>query len=304
MSPPALGVSWDGTGYGLDGTVWGGEFFVVTETAWERVAHLRCFPLPGGERAVKEPRRTALGLLFEMLGEAALEQEDLAPVRAFSRAERGRLQTMLARRLNTPLTSTPDGSSMPSPRSPACVSKLVSRARPLWSWSSPSRACKPMKLIRFQSVSFRPPPLPTQPFPSGLGPRTSDFAVPTSDFGFRISDFRAPASHQLIGRRWSREIIAEVRRGVPAGTISARFHNTLAEVMVEVARRTGQERVVLSGGCFQNRYLTERAVERLQSAGFGPDWQQRVPPNDGGIALGQAVGALRSSGDWPKSIPA
>ena len=96
----------DGTGYGLDGTVWGGEFFVVTETGWERVAHFRCFPLPGGERAVKEPRRTALGLLFEMLGEAVVEQEDLAPVRAFSRAELAPLKTMPARRLNSPLTSS------------------------------------------------------------------------------------------------------------------------------------------------------------------------------------------------------
>ena len=92
------------------------------------------------------------------------------------------------------------------------------------------------------------------------------------------------------------EIITEVRRGIPAGLISARFHNTLAEIMVEVARRTGQERVVLSGGCFQNRYLTERAVGRLQSEGFRPYWHQRIPPNDGGIALGQVVGALRALG--------
>ncbi|HXP60797.1 MAG TPA: carbamoyltransferase HypF, partial [Dongiaceae bacterium] len=106
LSPPVLGVSWDGTGYGLDGTVWGGEFFVITETAWERVAHLRCFPLPGGERAVREPRRAALGLLFEMLGEAALDQKELAPVRAFSRAELAGIRTMLARRLNSPLTSS------------------------------------------------------------------------------------------------------------------------------------------------------------------------------------------------------
>ena len=87
-----------------------------------------------------------------------------------------------------------------------------------------------------------------------------------------------------------------MKRGVPAGLVSARFHNTLAEIMVAVARRTGQERVVLSGGCFQNRYLTERAVGRLQSEGFRPYWHQRIPPNDGGIALGQVVGALRSLG--------
>ena len=72
-----------------------------------------------------------------------------------------------------------------------------------------------------------------------------------------------------------------------------KFHNGLVEAIVSVARRMGQERVVLSGGCFQNRYLTERAIERLQKEGFRPYWHQRIPPNDGGIALGQVMAALR-----------
>ena len=87
-------------------------------------------------------------------------------------------------------------------------------------------------------------------------------------------------------------ILADVQQGVSAGIISARFHNALADSIVAVAKRTGQNRVVLSGGCFQNRYLTERAVRRLQAEGFRPYWHQRVPPNDGGIALGQVVAAL------------
>ena len=70
IEPPALGVSWDGTGYGLDGTIWGGEFFLVTDESVERIAHLRPFRLPGGDKAVKEPRRAALGLLYEMFGDA------------------------------------------------------------------------------------------------------------------------------------------------------------------------------------------------------------------------------------------
>jgi hydrogenase maturation protein HypF len=75
--------------------------------------------------------------------------------------------------------------------------------------------------------------------------------------------------------------------------ISAKFHNALVETIVAVAHRIGEERIVLTGGCFQNKYLTERAVSRLQSEGFRPYWHQRIPPNDGGIALGQAVAASR-----------
>src|SRR5581483_10691895 len=88
-------------------------------------------------------------------------------------------------------------------------------------------------------------------------------------------------------------LIAEVQRGEPVGIMAAKFHNTLAEVVVNIARRAGQPAVVLTGGCFQNKYLTERTVCRLQSAGFRPYWHQRVPPNDGGIALGQVMAALR-----------
>jgi len=88
-------------------------------------------------------------------------------------------------------------------------------------------------------------------------------------------------------------ILVDVQQGVGVGIISARFHNALAESIVAVAKRVGQNRVVLSGGCFQNRYLTEHAVRRLQAEGFRPYWHQRVPPNDGGIALGQVVAALR-----------
>jgi hydrogenase maturation protein HypF len=88
-------------------------------------------------------------------------------------------------------------------------------------------------------------------------------------------------------------VINDARRGVPAGTVSAKFHNTMAEIILAVARRVGEERVALSGGCFQNKYLTERAVRCLQAEGFRPYWHQRIPPNDGGIALGQIVAAAR-----------
>ena len=90
-----------------------------------------------------------------------------------------------------------------------------------------------------------------------------------------------------------RGILGDMSAGISLGMISAKFHNALVEAIVAVAHRVGEERVVLTGGCFQNKYLTERAVSRLQREGFRPYWHQRVPPNDGGIALGQVVAAVR-----------
>ena len=98
-------------------------------------------------------------------------------------------------------------------------------------------------------------------------------------------------------------ILHDLERSTKAGLISARFHNALAEVIVEVTKRIDEERVVLSGGCFQNRYLTERAVRRLQSEGFRVYWHQRVPPNDGGIAVGQIIAALRDTEMIQSCVP-
>ena len=106
IEPPLLGVAWDGTGYGLDGTVWGGEFFHITETSSNRVAHFRQFRLPGGDKAVKDPRRSAIGLLYEIFAEGVFEKTDLAPVSAFSESELAALKAMLKGNVNSPLTSS------------------------------------------------------------------------------------------------------------------------------------------------------------------------------------------------------
>jgi len=90
------------------------------------------------------------------------------------------------------------------------------------------------------------------------------------------------------------EIIDDLRAGKTPGMISAKFHNMLAEMIVAVARKIGQEKVILSGGCFQNRLLTERTIDRLIAENFRPYWHQRIPPNDGGISLGQVVAATMS----------
>ncbi|HLF84288.1 MAG TPA: carbamoyltransferase HypF, partial [Blastocatellia bacterium] len=115
LQEPVLGVAWDGTGYGLDGTIWGGEFLQVPgmtpdaeddPAPFQRVAHLRTFRLPGGEKAIKEPRRVAIGLLYELFGDAVFEMEELAPVRAFTPQERELLKAMLVKKFNSPVTSS------------------------------------------------------------------------------------------------------------------------------------------------------------------------------------------------------
>jgi len=254
-----LGIAWDGTGYGTDRTVWGGEFLLATEESFRRVAHLRTFRLPGGERAVKEPRRSGLGLLFEIFGEELLARTDLEPVRAFATAELKVIGQMLRRSLNAPLTSS-------AGRLFDAVASLVGlRQR-----------------IRFE----------------GQGAMELEFGLEEGvEEGYEVVLRKGSGESEVVD--WEpmvRQILEEIGAGVSVGRIAARFHNGLVEGMVAVARQVGRERVLLTGGCMQNRYLTERAVRRLREESFRPYWHQRVPPNDGGIALGQVLAARAAGG--------
>ncbi|HYA79190.1 MAG TPA: Sua5/YciO/YrdC/YwlC family protein, partial [Candidatus Nitrosopolaris sp.] len=277
--PPVLGVSWDGTGYGLDGTVWGGEFFHVTDKSIGRIAHLRSFRLPGGDQAVREPRRTALGLLYEIYGDKVFKQKKLAPIAAFSPAELATLKTMLAKKLNSPATSS--------------VGRLFDAIASLVNLR---------QRIRFEGQAAMELEFALD------GIETDEaYELRIADCGLRNegsssrgrsphpnSDFRIPTSEFVLD--WSpmiEAILSDVQNGVAVGKISAKFHHALAEVVIAVAKQISEPRVVLSGGCFQNRYLTRRVVTRLREEKFQPYWHQRVPPNDGGIALGQVVAALR-----------
>jgi hydrogenase maturation protein HypF len=262
---PALGVTWDGTGYGLDGTVWGGEFVWGDASGFERVAHLRTFRLPGGDAAVKEPRRTALGLLWEHFGPEALEWEDLAPVAAFSSGERRLLRQMLERGVNSPVTSS--------------AGRLFDAVAALVGLRQKARFEAQAAMMLEYAVD-----------------ETVTGAYPLSILN---SQFSNPNSRPLV-LDWGpllEALLADLRRGAAVGVIAARFHNALVEGIVAVARTLGVERAALSGGCFQNRILLERAYHRLTEAGIRVYVHQRIPPNDGGIALGQvAVAARRLDG--------
>jgi hydrogenase maturation protein HypF len=229
-----LGVGWDGTGFGLDGSIWGGEFFLVRGPVFERVAHLRPFRLPGGEKAIREGWRVAAGLLYEAFGAEAVEN----PV----------IRRMLERHVNSPLTTS--------------VGRLFDAV-----------ACMAgiARVNRFEGQA-------AMQLERAIGSYVTRDCYPLSERD-GVADW-AP----LI-----EAVSADVRSGASVGLISARFHNALVGWIVNVARRTGVAQVALSGGVFQNSYLVERAVAELESNGFKVATHQRVPANDGGIALGQAV---------------
>jgi hydrogenase maturation protein HypF len=257
-----LGAAWDGSGFGTDGTIWGGEFLECTRAGFHRVARLRPFPLPGGEAAVREPRRAALGLLFELFGEAALRPGRWVPPEVFSPTELAVLGRAMKAGTNTPRTSSA-GRLFDAV---ASILGLLQVAR--------FEGQAAMLLEGAARRSHEPDGYPFRVEPGG-GP------------GEPRSVNWGPAVSALLGDR---------ERGVPVADASRKFHNTLVEMIARVStaysRQTGCRRVVLSGGCFQNRVVTEGAVSALEAADLVPYRHRRIPPNDGGIAPGQAVVAL------------
>ncbi len=238
LEPPLLGVAWDGTGYGGDGTVWGGEFLVWRGHGMERAGHLPVFPLPGGERAVREPRRALLGLL-DSIGRRERARH------LFSTAEWPLMNALLDKHLNSPLTSS-------AGRVFDAVAALL-----------------------------------------GLCPVSSfeGEAAMQVEFAARESDCAESAD---ISAGWALLIDA---LDDPRLTLSARaamFHNAFADEICRVAMQAGIHQVLLTGGCFQNALLAEKAAARLRAAGFRVFLHHALPPNDGAIAAGQILGARES----------
>jgi hydrogenase maturation protein HypF len=267
VTPPVLGVAWDGSGWGPDGTVWGGEFLKIDEYGYARLARMRPFRLPGGERAVREPRRCALSLLREALGDGAMELTELAPVAAFSASELKIVSQMLRQGLNSPWTSS-------AGRLFDAVASLIGLRQ----------------IARHEGQAAMEL--------EWLAARSTECGA--YDFALLEGEVDAPA--ELDWATMVAEILNDVRRGTAMDVMARRFHNTLAEMIVRVASWVASSwvtsddtaaKVALSGGCFQNRLLTELAIARLEAAGIKVYWHQRVPPNDGGIALGQVMAAAR-----------
>lgn len=242
-----LGVAFDGAGLGGDGTLWGGEFLCGDGAQLRRVAWLRPFPLPGGERAAREPRRAALGLLYAAYG-PGLGGVTLP----FSAAEQRTLLQALERRVNAPFTSS--------------VGRLFDAVAALLGLcevaSFEGQAAAAVQAAAEAAPAQTPYPLPLVQHGDGL---VADW-VPLLD-----------------------EVLADRAAGVAVSIIAARFHAALAALVSVVSARVGTPRVVLAGGCFQNRRLLDETRAALENGGLAVFWPQRLPPGDGGLAVGQAA---------------
>jgi hydrogenase maturation protein HypF len=251
LTGPVIGVAFDGTGYGSDGAVWGGEFLVADYAGFERVGHLGYVPMPGGDRAAREPFRMALAHLLRAFGEW---DPDLSPVREATDAERRMIRWQMAREVNAPLTSS--------------MGRLFDAVASLAGVRHRARfeAQAAMELEALAEGLAGPP------YPVEIADGTPLVLEP----GPMI-----------------RGVVDDLAEGTPPARIAARFHTTVAEAVVRVSEQVrasrGLDRVVLTGGVFQNAILLGATRQGLDACGFEVFSHHLVPPNDGGIALGQAA---------------
>lgn len=249
-----LGVAFDGLGLGTDGTLWGGEFLVILPQGYERVASMRPFRLPGGTQAVREPRRVAYSLLHQILGSSATNRTDLATLAAFRPAEKITLTRMLEARLNSPECSS--------------IGRLYDAVASLLNLCQISRfEGEASMLVEFAADGIADP----EPYPFLLrqpGQGTERFIIDWEPLILAILDDLPDSSPQRI---------------------AARFQQTLVDIILTVATQVGLEHVALSGGVFQNGWLTTRTLECLQKNGFTVLRHRLIPPNDGGLSIGQLL---------------
>jgi hydrogenase maturation protein HypF len=245
---PVIGLSFDGTGFGEDGAIWGGEFLVADYKSYQRVLHLGYFPLPGGDAAIRKPARTALALLW---GLGLHWDEGLASVVALNEKERSVLHAQLEGNINTPMTSSM-GRLFDAAASLAGVRQNVNY--------------EGQAAIEFEALA--------DPAEAGR-------------YSFEVEQ------DQVGVRGVFEELLRDVSSGVPVPRISACFHNGLAEgvrtAVNQISRDTGIRSVALSGGVWQNITLLGRTLSLLQNDGFKVYLHHKVPANDGGLSLGQAV---------------
>ncbi len=264
LNEPAIGVIFDGSGFGSDGAVWGGEFLVGDFRGFRRAAHLRYVPLPGGDLAIREPWRMAVSYLSDAGVDCSVFARDL-PQRFVTAVKR-----MISRRFNTQPTSS--------------IGRLFDGVAAL------------------SGVRHR------VEYEGQAAMELEWLAAEVSADGTYPFDLVAPedAAHstpwQIDLRPLIVAVAADVNRGVGPATIARRFHSTLVDVISHVCdqtrKQTGLNVVALSGGVFMNALLLSETIQRLSDDGFRVYRHQRVPPNDGGLSLGQlAIAAAAQNGE-------
>jgi len=255
LDEKVTGISFDGTGYGTDGNIWGGEFLIADLSGFERYTHFDYIPLPGGDKAVDEPWRSAFSYIYSYFG-STIDYEKIPGLRKINHEKPEIIREMIEKRINTPLSSS-------AGRLFDAVSAILGICT-MASFDSEA----PMRLESMASDC------------------TDDF------YPFEITDV-------LSFRETIKAMIEETDKH-DISYISAKFHNTVAMASVKVAEKIRNERainkVVLSGGVFQNKYLLEKTIRLLTQAGFNVYTNILVPANDGGIALGQLAVASKISG--------
>jgi len=261
---PVIGVALDGTGYGMDGQIWGGEFLVADYHGFRRAGHLQYVPLPGGEAAIRRPYRMAMGHLYSLLGDEGLGS-GLPFLGDIDVQELEIIKQQIAKGINSPLTSS--------------CGRLFDAVSAVLGFSGEA-SYEGQAAIQLEMMAHDVDDGASYPF--AIVERDDAEVVHMSD-------------------TWA-GILLDLRAGVPAEAIASRFHNTIVQMIVQmcdiVSEETGLRSVALSGGCFQNRLLLTRTTSMLTEAGFRVLTHRQVPCNDGGVSLGQAVIAhSRCSGE-------
>jgi hydrogenase maturation protein HypF len=253
---PVIGVAFDGTGYGTDGHIWGGEFLVADYQGFRRAGQLEYLPLPGGALAIKKPYRTALGYVLALLGERALDSR-LGFLGKIDTAERELVRRQIELNLNSPLTSSMG----------RLYDAVSAMAGIRYTIDYEAQAAIEMEMTAYSAAGEE------GSYPFSL----------TGDNNYTIIRL-----HQLVAA-----VLDDLLSGSDSSTVGMRFHNTVAamtrDVCVKIRQGTGLNQVALSGGCFQNRLLLTKVTGLLSQSGFDVLTHKNVPANDGGISLGQAV---------------
>jgi hydrogenase maturation protein HypF len=260
---PAIGVCFDGTGYGEDHRIWGGEFLIGNLDGYLRAAHLEYMPLPGGDAAVKNPWQTALGYLWKTFGENWEKHVPLGVV--WPENGRRTVEGMLRNGINCPETSSMG-------RLFDAVAALVLGIREI-TYEGEAAILLEMAARRYAEKRKIP-----SPFTGGKPYR----------WDWEDGDRRLVSVTSIV-----RSVTRDLRSGTHPDEAAYRFHRTLADVVLSTCRRlresTAIDRVAFSGGTFQNLVLLEQCRAELDSNDFTVLTHHRVPPNDGGIAFGQAA---------------